>query len=92
MTDAVVHPLTGELINADDLGALRRIEADVDKHFAEIRLGSRPVYEARDKVRQRIAELQGIEHVRSVPRRWRSDAQNKTLKCPNCGQTSEVAA
>jgi len=94
MTDAIVNPITGELVDADDLDALLNmrdgIDAYLDRLRAETRAELRPYYEARDKVLGRVAELRGVKHVSSVPRRYRSDAQAKTFKCPNCARLVEV--
>ena len=88
MVDAIVDPTTGELINADDLAELRDVERRIEEHFRVIREDNRHVYRERDKLRARIAELQGAAHVSSVPARWRSDTQQKVLRCPHCGQVA----
>lgn len=92
MTDRLVHPVTGELLDPDDAGALRAALNDGEQHLTEAHYNLRQevlsVTRARNALRTRLAE---IEPWQAPARRWRSDAQNKAFLCPRCGERVEAA-
>lgn len=77
--DPIVHLLTGEVL-PDDLETLRALEEQVDRYLR--RLG--PHYGFRDRLRQRIADLQGPSLL--PPPRQRTDRQVRVAACPRCGR------
>lgn len=74
----LANPLTG-LVIADNLSALEAEEAKIDTLLR----GYSPLYEYRNNLRLRMAELRGPAE---LPRpRFRSDRQARVAACPRCG-------
>ena len=73
MVEAVVHPVTGELVDAGE-ETLARVDRETRDEIGRLYRGLQPV-------KERLAELRGP--VRLPPRRFQTDTQMKV--CPKCG-------
>lgn len=80
---AIVHPLTGELLDRDDLAGLVEMERRVDVYLRR----QRRHYAFRGNLRERIAELRGPA---VLPRAsHQTDTQKKVDDCPRCGRKAK---
>lgn len=74
----LVNPLSGEVLDPDDLHMLEHAEEDLSRHLRDVG----PLYGVRNDLRARIAELRGKP---TLPRaRDRSEVQSRVSTCPRC--------
>lgn len=78
---ALAHPLTGEVIERDDLAAIKGALEDTDAWLNEWHSDHRRLYRARDNLRARQGELEPVR----LPRRAnQTEKQAKVERCPRC--------
>lgn len=82
----IVHPVTGEVLDPDDLAGLVQAEKIVDRY---LRKQSRH-YNFRRALRERIAELRGPA---VLPRPvYQTEKQQKVHDCPRCGRRNKQSS
>src|SRR5438046_987438 len=85
----IANVFTGELLDPDDLPALKTALEEIEDYLAEKRRPLRRIYQARDQIQARVAELDPI----TLPkRRWQTDKQQRVARCPYCAHVIEDSA
>lgn len=74
MTDALAHPTTGELLDPDDVNALRAALFDTETELGKL-------YRARRPLLERLGE----EPYRVPRATHRTPTQERIVRCPRCG-------
>lgn len=83
---AIANVFTGELLDPDDLPALKNALEEIEDYLAEKRRPLRRIYQARDQIQARVAQLEPI----TLPkRRWQTDKQQRVARCPHCAHVIE---
>jgi hypothetical protein len=77
----ILNGFSGEVVDADNLPALKDALAEIEDYLREKRRPLRPLYQTRDELQARIAELEPI----TLPRRRnQTDKQQRVLRCSRC--------
>lgn len=77
----LANPLSGEVIDRDDLNAIVAALAETDEWLNDWHRQKRPLYELRDRLRVRRGELSPVP----LPaRRNQTDKQQRLERCPAC--------